>query len=306
MKIKANFQNGIINLPAQVASVLKNASRGDLAALFLLMSKSGGGEFEISDGELSEAGISRDELDNALSFWNDAGVIDADVPPKKNARGAKLDPDTSLHLTNSEASKVIGESPERLRLVDACQQTMGKIFNSAESGLILSLRECLGVGDDYILMLIAYAAEHGKKSVRYVEKMAYGLYERDITTADELEAYLCRLSAAEVAQGKYRQLVCGDGRALTKKEKDALDRWVNDYKFGFDMIELAYEKTVNATGKASLPYIDKILTRWHDEGIFTLDDAAADGARARTGANVGSFDTDDFFGMAVRRGLDIS
>ncbi len=39
--------------------------------------------------------------------------------------------------------------------------------------------------------------------------------------------------------------------------------------FTTDMIREAYERCVNATGKLSLHYMNKILERWHKAGITT-------------------------------------
>ncbi|MCD7776397.1 MAG: DnaD domain protein [Firmicutes bacterium] len=317
MKITLNYNDGIINLPAAAKHKLKDASRADLAALLLIASKvpfgSGAG---ITDEELSAAGISPAELDAAISFWRGADVMSAEgqtearQAEKQTASASmgdgKLLPDTTTRLSASEAADVMKNHPERLELINACQQTMGRIFNMSESSLILSLRECLGVGDDYILMLIAYAKAHDKKAVKYVERMAYGLYERDITTSDELEEYLQRLAAAEDAETKYKRMVGADGRSLSKKEKEAVGRWVNDYGADFELIEAAYERTVTATGKLSLPYMDKIMSSWHEKGIKTAAEAENESAH-RKGADAvsaaGSFDTDDFFEMAVKRGL---
>lgn len=38
------------------------------------------------------------------------------------------------------------------------------------------------------------------------------------------------------------------------------------------MIKLAFEITVNRTGKAAFNYMNKILQNWHENGVKTPDD----------------------------------
>ena len=76
-----------------------------------------------------------------------------------------------------------------------------------------------------------------------------------------------------------------------------------DWGYGPEVIEKAFEATVSGTGgKASLPYANRILQRWHEEGLDTLEAILAGGTRptAQT-ADQSTFDTDDFFAAALRR-----
>ncbi|MGN1106935.1 MAG: DnaD domain-containing protein, partial [Huintestinicola sp.] len=42
-----------------------------------------------------------------------------------------------------------------------------------------------------------------------------------------------------------------------------------------DMVELAYDKTVDGIGKVSFNYMDKILRKWHENGITSAGEAEA-------------------------------
>lgn len=58
------------------------------------------------------------------------------------------------------------------------------------------------------------------------------------------------------------------------KEEQYTHRWMHEWNFTTDMIREAYERCVNATGKLSLHYMNKILERWHKAGITTPKQAA--------------------------------
>jgi len=60
------------------------------------------------------------------------------------------------------------------------------------------------------------------------------------------------------------------GRALTPGEEKYAKSWLD---MGFDeaVIRLAYEKTCLNTGGLSWAYMNKILQRWQQDGLFTLE-----------------------------------
>ena len=77
------------------------------------------------------------------------------------------------------------------------------------------------------------------------------------------------------------------------------------YQYGQDVITRAYEITVDAIGKPSLPYANSILERWAAAQLHTLEqiekaEANREGHAVPT-APGNSFDTDDFFDAALKR-----
>ena len=86
----------------------------------------------------------------------------------------------------------------------------------------------------------------------------------------------------------------------------------------YELIEYAYDITVDAKGKLIYPYMSKILSDFHDENITTLEAAEArtDGYRSKlkeerekSGQSFGSdvkssFDSQEFFDRALKRSYD--
>ena len=83
--------------------------------------------------------------------------------------------------------------------------------------------------------------------------------------------------------------------------------------FGYDIniVRMAYEITVNATGEASVAYANAILEKWNANGWKTESEIEA-GMTAEREKREGtvnkkelgnSFDTDDFFEAALQRGF---
>ena len=63
----------------------------------------------------------------------------------------------------------------------------------------------------------------------------------------------------------------GLNRKLTQYEEAYIEKWLNDYKYNFDIIELALKKTTSKSNP-NFDYIDKIITDWHDRKLLNSDD----------------------------------
>ena len=54
-------------------------------------------------------------------------------------------------------------------------------------------------------------------------------------------------------------------RMLSKKEKEYINKWFNIEKYDFTLIKLAYDKTIEDTGKMSFAYIDALLSHLSEQ-----------------------------------------
>lgn len=317
MKLTFNYGQQVVVLPLEpLLARAEQATKRDLKLLFVLAADARVREDYPAEADriAAEAGVTRAQLDQALSFWQGAGVIDVErgeeevdqvttAEPKPTAKPlerAHALPD----YTSEQLSHLLETRTEAKSLIDAAQQTCGRMFTTMEVSIVLGMLDALGLEEEYILTLLAWCTEHGKKSLRYAEKMALSLCdEEDIRDAEALNRYLHRREAKEGIVSRLRTMFGADARSLTQKEKNAITRWLDSFGYGEEIIARAYEITVNATTKPSILYADSILTRWHSEGLTTLDAIDAD-ARARSegkGGSTSSFDTDEYFEDALKR-----
>lgn len=51
-----------------------------------------------------------------------------------------------------------------------------------------------------------------------------------------------------------------------------MKRWFKEFGFDCKLVTEACGRTIKATGTASFPYADKILTGWKEAGVKTLGD----------------------------------
>ncbi len=319
MKLTINYGKEVVVLPLHpLLERARKATKNDTYLLLVLASDPLLREDypAHADRAAAAAGVTRAELDHALAFWQGAGLIDADMPeeteeavppaPVPTPDKQKLERESSIpHYTTEQLTELLEARADAKYLIDAAQQTFGKIFTTPEINIVLGMRDYLALENEYILILLAWCAGKEKKTLRYAEKMALSLWDEDIRDADALNRYLRRRDENEALIAKFRRIFGADSRSLSTKEKTAFLRWIEEYGFGTDMVTLAYEVTVDAISKPSVAYTDSVLRRWHEEGIDSPEKASADIA-ARTNekkeqAGSSSFDTNDFFEDALRR-----
>ena len=228
---------------------------------------------------------------------------------KEKAR-KKLRPKNSLpEYTSDDVKAAFERSPDLGALIDACQQTMGRMFNNAEAAIIVGLRDYLGLDSEYILMLLAWCVKRGRHALKYAERMAFSLYDRGVDTPAALDALIKWMEEQKKLEGRLRGLLGIGSRAFSAREREAFERWSREWGVNYDMIERAYMVTVDAIGNVSVPYMNKVLESWYERGfksVLEIDEAEAKYRASKekdVGSSGGSFDTDEFFQLAVKRGL---
>lgn len=346
MALQIQYGNGVVVLPQKAAQMLTDAEKCDIAVLLALLSDDGlcrtyGSEQGIH--ALAEAaGCSEAEVRAAVAFWRGAGVLSAgeqkkqpkaagqeSVPKKEqqakapevkqagaDAAALLKKSDDLPKYTTAELGNLLEARPETAELLQECQNLFGKLFSTHEVNTVLGLTDYLGLDAEYVLILVTHYCQYCKTqekrpSVRGLEKLAISLFDRGITDMSALQEELIRQEELQKTEGKLRALFGIGARALTAKEKKAFSAWLYTYQFGMDMIAKAYEIAVDATGNASVAYVNSILDRWNSENIRTPEQVDADRAAHEaknakvkpTAESGGSFDTDDFYDAAMRKSL---
>lgn len=304
--MQLNIKGETVTLPRIAPEILADADAADLRVLLYLAAHAA----DFTESTAAEAlQMTEAEVRSSVKFWRGAGLIargSAKKEPKKEEDAEKkaaakkpLRKKTAAKLSAGELCAVAEENADFRRLIDAAQQTAGWMFNTAEIEIIASMYTTLRLSSEYILALVSYFVAEREKPLRYLEKVAYGFIDEGVDTAAALEDKLRRMEKFDGRAGKVRKLFGIGTRELTAREKDYLVNWFDVYGYGDDLIRLAYEKTVNTTGKASLSYANGILKKWYAEGVKTVADVNKGAAKA-TGVE-SSFDVDDAFAKALAR-----
>lgn len=318
MKLIFTYGRDAIVLPAALTEHVDKASKKDIKILLALAADPMARvDMRAASERVSKRlSLSEGELDTSLAFWRGTGLLSlaekderiSDMPAAPLAETPVHSPrviaDGGLPVYSSEElSEILERRAELSSLIDECQRVFGKIFNTREVGLIAGLTDFLGLEEEYILLLLSHCVRMGKRSVRYVEKMAISLHDEGVTDVHDLEERLHRIEVMADATGKLRAMFGISSRALTTKEKGMIEKWLCVMQYDESVLKMAYEITVDAIGKASISYANTVLERWYAEGYRTAEDverAIAEYRRQKSGGN-SSFDVDDFFEAALKR-----
>ncbi len=294
--MKFNYRQEVLTLPGAVLSALPEASAEAVRVLLWLSSDPTLADKPRQLSALSGCGAA--ETRNALRFWQECGILssasDAEpeavpamatvtaLPAKSGTEPAKKVPapeprprlrrsDELPNYSLTELSALMEKRAEMRTLVDEAQNILGKMFNPSEVNILVGLVDYLGMNEECILLILEYCKQIGKTNLRAIEKYAFSLEDKGITDVAAVEVEIRRAEAMVSFEGRVRTLFGMGARALTAKEKKMLFAWLS-YGYGEEIVGMAYEITVNATGGASVAYTNSILERWHTEGLKTAEE----------------------------------
>ena len=158
------------------------------------------------------------------------------------------------------------------------QRLLGRSLNTEELKILLGFVRYLGLPSDVIAVLICYCKDRARQrgslrnpSLRTIEKEAYAWAERGIDTMEEAAAFIQRQNVRNSRMHRLMQILQIRGRSLTAAEERYAFGWL-DMGFAEDAIGMAYERTCLNTGGLNWAYMNKILQRWHEQGLHTAEE----------------------------------
>ena len=158
------------------------------------------------------------------------------------------------------------------------QRLLGRALNTEELKILLGFIRYLGLSGDVISVLVCYCKDRARQrgsnrnpSLRTIEKEAYAWAERGIDTVEEAAAFIQAQNVRNSRLSRLMKLLQIRGRNLTAAEERYAQSWL-DMGFREEVIAAAYERTCLNTGGLNWAYMNKILQRWHDQGLHTMED----------------------------------
>lgn len=335
-----NYGKGVTVFPDKALNLILDGSATLIEIKVLSSVLKASGDVS-SEDIVAQTELSEQEVASALAFWRGAGIItlkegkakasfakkeatdfSADAVSEKNESSSKessTDTDTPKKaLLSAEMPKYSGQEISSLlekdggilrAMVDECQQLIGHIFNPRETETLVGLCDWLGVDTDFVITLTAYCTR--KKpgcNVSYVQKTALTLVNSGTDTLPLLDEYLKHMEVYDGIAGNLRRWLGIGERAFTPKENATINHWIKDLGYGDDIIKLAYDITVEYNTTFKFAYANKILENWYGSGVKTLADAEAreeafknEKAAEKSGKENSSFNTDEFFDLALKR-----
>lgn len=286
----------IFAVPAAVADLhLKFCSEAQLKVLLLALRQ---GQSPVDTaGIAGRLGLTEAEVNDCLQYWQEAQLFTegsapqpekAELapakPPKKTVEEGVTTIRSRGHLSPGEVNALLREDKRFAGLAAELEKARGSVLSPSEREILAYLCGSLELTPEYLLVAAAYCRDRGKKKMSYLEKMVAGWLEEGIDTYEKAEVHIRRLTRQEDDEGRIRRLFGLPERALTAREKACINRWCGEYMTPDALIKLAYDRAVEATGKVSFAYIDKVLAAWTAKGITTVEAAEAERTAAQKAA----------------------
>ena len=305
-KINPSSYSSVFVLPTQIADKhLRMAGKAQLKVLLWLYRNP---SVEPSVELISkDTGIPKDEIDDAMLYWIDAGLVTKDdaqpvetpvvretysatenarlqavysVPVREVKEPAevpvpeKKEKPVLVKPSIKDISMRISESQDIRSMFAEAQESFGRTLGYDAQSSLLILHDHYSLPPEVIVMLCNYAKTIGKQgSLAYIMKMGASWAECGITDFESASNKIARMENAQNVWDDFRRLVGAENPKPTQKQSEHLEVWINDFGFDMDTVYGAYERTVEKKGKLSWGYMNGILRSWHESGYKTLEEA---------------------------------
>ena len=122
--------------------------------------------------------------------------------------------------------------------------------------------------EQVMLALFNYCYERSALHRNYIQVVADSWFKNNIKSFSDLDAYYQK---QEKISSIKKQIIkkLGLNRNLTTYEDAYVEKWVIDYNYPIEIIDLALKKTTSKTN-INFDYINAIITNWNERGLKTL------------------------------------
>lgn len=263
--------SAVFTVPAAVADKHLKLARGEHIKVLLYIMRNM--SVNPDNAEIAAAaGLSEYEVEEALLYWAGAGIL---LPDGRSAEKAEIKAPAVKQNAKPDRADVArrGAEDEKIRyLLTETQMKLGRNLKSNESSTLVWLYDDLGLDVSLILMIVQYAAAHGKPRIGFIESTAIDWVNRGIDTIAEADRELNKMAMSEQAWG----IVCSsfglEKRKPSKNELKLSLMWTDEWKMSREMLTAAYNACVDSISKFDMKYVSKILENWHEKGYKTPDD----------------------------------
>ena len=291
IRVSPDQWGSVFAVPSAVVDEHIRMANGQQLKVLLYVLRHSGEDLEVQD--LSAGlGMSEADVSDAMQYWLSTGFLTrTDLPaatsretgaPKPYTRGnagaspkgaqkALVDiPDNIVPTYETVAARLLED--ETLKgLFREVQARMGKTIGYDTQAKLLMMHDTYGLPPEVILTIVEYSVNKGK-GPSYMCKVAKNWAEEGITTLEDAMEKLEQLARTDRAWTEFVSLITVDPPKQTGARLALVHKWRFTFGQSPELMFLAYEKTLEAINKQNFNYMDKMLTRWNEEGLRTPQD----------------------------------
>ena len=237
------------------------------------------GNRKIDKNEIAAAlNINDETIDDAFNFWESVGVLSSgngavSQPPAAENRPNPPAVETSsqhFNLRPTEIAERVRSSEQIRYLFTTAEATFGRMLNNTDQRSLIWIHEYLGLSVDVILMLIQYCVSLGKNNVLYIERVAFEWQEKNICTLDDAQNEIQRHQLFDAYEKKIL-FSLGINSKPSVNQSEIIKNWY-DKNISSELVECAYNRTMDSIGRFSMPYMNSIIMSWNEKGISSCND----------------------------------
>lgn len=124
--------------------------------------------------------------------------------------------------------------------------------------------------EEVMIALFQYCFDKSALHKNYVKTVADAWYTNGIKTFSDLEEYDENNQKVKKLKKNISKKL-GLNRNLTQYEEAYIEKWLQEYKYDIEIIELALKKTTSKSNP-NFDYIDKIITDWYERKLLNSED----------------------------------
>lgn len=265
-----------INIPELFISNHLTNANGDYVKLYLycmFISKHNG---DISPLDLSKKlSLPLSTIEQGLKYWEENGVMTRKQKNyilndlKQQEIGKLYTP--KLTSLPEDAVKNTSKNVQRTKIVNAInsmffQGVMSPTWYTDIDTLFAKYK----FEEDVVYSLFQYCFDRQALHRKYLFTVADAWAQSGIVTMEDVDNYYNQFEKTNQMKKSIGKKL-GFVRNLSEYEEAYVNKWVNDFNYPLDIIEIALKKTTSKTNP-SFDYIDKILTDWHERKLNSVSD----------------------------------
>ena len=288
VKINLGDWGSVFAVPSSVVDEhLRIASHNQIKVLLFLLRNN---DKNFTYKELSDVlRIHEEDVKDCVQFWTDRGLLaefSGELVPDKGNQTGGVTPEPSAQKPKT---KVVINRPAKPDIVTAAQRVasesdlshvlsevefaLGKPLSSGNIAALVMLYDTCGLPAEVIVMLVNYCVSIGKANMRAIETIGVKWADDGI---DSIEAAENKIKLSKQASINWSRVSSVFGLknvgSPTAKQLEFAERWISEWHFSDEMLREAYEICVNTKGEMKLGYINGILKKWFNSGIFDVSD----------------------------------
>ena len=265
-----------INIPELFFTEYLCNANGDYVKIYLYMLFLCKHNSEITVLDLSKKlSIPIKSVEAGLKYWEEQNIIikknkTYELADLKNLFVNKL---YTPKLTSSpeEAVENMDRNVRRTQALDEINTSFFQgVMSASWYTTIDNLFQRYAFDEDVMIALCRYCFDRQALHPKYIQAVAEGWANNKIHTMTDLEKYYLETDQINKIKSRIKKKL-NRYNDLTQYEEAFVEKWIKDYNYPMDIIEIALKKT-SSKSSYSFEYFDKLISDWHDKNLTTADE----------------------------------